>query len=176
MRLASVGGFLKFYDSLTAIFYNSFSLYPHIEWGWSQQLCSHDLSTAYISPPRPFLPRRQVTGPHSLAFHAALRASPLDAAAVAAAGQRYQQLLLDLDALLQTDPAFMVGPWLQAARAWGQGDLDGGDCNCTGYATITSCRRFYEWNARVQITTWNPTPKDAVKARPPRRLPPPSYR
>ena len=36
------------------------------------------------------------------------------------------------------------------------------DCTDTGYDTITSCSKFYEWNARVQLTTWNPTPKDAA--------------
>merc|ERR1712216_1053846 len=32
-----------------------------------------------------------------------------------------------------------------------------------GYETITSCEKFYEWNARVQLTTWNPTPKGSKK-------------
>ena len=27
---------------------------------------------------------------------------------------------------------------------------------------IKSCVHFYEWNARVQITTWDPTPADAA--------------
>ena len=65
MRLASGGGLLdvlrlrglpvtgwsqwqQCYDSLTAIIYISLSL-SHLEWGWSQRLCSYDLTTAYIS-------------------------------------------------------------------------------------------------------------------------------
>ena len=37
------------------------------------------------------------------------------------------------------------------------------DCapgSTASWPTITSCAKFYEWNARTQLTTWNPTPKD----------------
>jgi hypothetical protein len=27
------------------------------------------------------------------------------------------------------------------------------------WPTITSCVKFYEWNSRTQLTTWNPTAK-----------------
>jgi hypothetical protein len=42
-------------------------------------------------------------------------------------------------------------------------DYDTEDCTDTGYETITTCSKFYEWNARVQLTTWNPTSQNASK-------------
>jgi|TARA_B100000795_G_C22798347_1_gene440545 hypothetical protein len=41
-------------------------------------------------------------------------------------------------------------------------DYDTEDCTDTGYETITTCSKFYEWNARVQLTTWNPTSQNAT--------------
>ena len=32
-----------------------------------------------------------------------------------------------------------------------------------GFPTITSCVKFYEWNARTQLTTWNPTPQGVAQ-------------
>ena len=67
MRLASGGGLLDVLrlrglpligmESMAAMLrqligHNYISLtlpYPHFEWGWSQRLCSYDLTTAYIS-------------------------------------------------------------------------------------------------------------------------------
>lgn len=48
--------------------------------------------------------------------------------------------------------AFLAGPWLEAAKAWGAGNNDCGSMTCTA---------FYEWNARCQITSWFPTPANA---------------
>lgn len=53
----------------------------------------------------------------------------------------------------------MLGPWIRDAREWGRNNT--GDCVADGYDVISTCADFYEWNARVQVTTWNPTPKGA---------------
>lgn len=50
----------------------------------------------------------------------------------------------DLDRLVGTDSAFLLGPWIQAARAWGDNATDCG-------AKFASCGDFYEWNARTQV-------------------------
>ncbi|MEN7547183.1 alpha-N-acetylglucosaminidase [Rapidithrix thailandica] len=50
-------------------------------------------------------------------------------------------LLLDQDRLLSTREEFMLGPWIAAARAKGDKPVE---------------KDLYEWNARVQITTWGP--------------------
>lgn len=52
----------------------------------------------------------------------------------------------------------MSGPWIEMAKLFAGNNTD---CTDTGYPTITSCEAFYEWNARVQLTTWNPTPAGA---------------
>ena len=49
----------------------------------------------------------------------------------------------DVDAMLQTDKGFLLGAWLNGSRAVAQWDGSSG--------TLAS---FYEWNARVQVTTW----------------------
>ncbi len=60
-------------------------------------------------------------------------------AAYDAATSDFLRLLLLQDELLSTQPAFSVGRWLAAARAAG---------------TTPDESDQYEWNARVQITTW----------------------
>jgi alpha-N-acetylglucosaminidase len=77
-------------------------------------------------------------------------------------GALYRELLLDLDALLATDAAWMLGPWLAKARRLGGGDVD-----CVGTVVGDdvlggSCADFMEWNARSQLTTWKPTAKGAA--------------
>ena len=97
----------------------------------------------------------QLTIPVALNFSDARREELLDAVHVNRTGILYEQLLLDLDQLLATDSAFMLGPWLTRARA-----LGGDATDCTG--TIVgdlSCADFMEWNARSQLTTWKPTPR-----------------
>eukprot|EP01050_Picozoa_sp_SAG11_P009784 SAG11_NODE_945_length_6430_cov_8.027800_1_plen_178_part_00 len=77
-------------------------------------------------------------------------------------GTLYQELLLDLDQLLATDGAFLLGPWLDRARR-----LGGDATDCTG--TIVGdlhCADFMEWNARSQLTTWKPTPKNGPLGHP----------
>jgi hypothetical protein len=70
-------------------------------------------------------------------------------------------LLTDADTLLKTDSAFLLGPWLASAVQWGGNNTD---CTALGYEeAVKDCDGFYEWNARVQLTTWNPTPKTATK-------------
>ena len=70
-------------------------------------------------------------------------------------GTLYVELLLDLDTLLATDTAFLLGPWLDSARRLGGNATD---CTDTVVGDL-DCADFMEWNARSQITTWKPTPK-----------------
>ena len=53
--------------------------------------------------------------------------------------KRFLDILLQQDRLLSSMPDFMVGGWIRSARNLGQNDQE---------------RNHYEWNARVQITTW----------------------
>ena len=53
--------------------------------------------------------------------------------------QEFLRLLLCQDRLLATRPEFRVGRWIEQARSVGQTPQE---------------RDLYEWNARVQITTW----------------------
>ena len=74
-------------------------------------------------------------------------------------GEYYAEVLNDVDALVGTDSAFLVGPWIEMAKLFGENATDCVPSSMTDYPTITSCPAFYEWNARVQLTTWNPTGK-----------------
>ena len=49
------------------------------------------------------------------------------------------QLFEDVDALLNTHPAFMLGPWIEAARDWG---------------TTAEEKDYYEQQARTLLTIW----------------------
>jgi alpha-N-acetylglucosaminidase len=49
--------------------------------------------------------------------------------------------MTDLDTLLATQEAFLLGRWLEDAKRW---------------ATNAEERTLYEWNARNQITLWGP--------------------
>lgn len=73
-------------------------------------------------------------------------------------GSFYMDLLQDVDDLVGTDQGFLLGPWLEAARKWGTNETN--DC-FTEILGDSNCGNFYEFNARSQITTWNPTPKDS---------------
>ncbi|XP_055628471.1 alpha-N-acetylglucosaminidase [Toxorhynchites rutilus septentrionalis] len=55
--------------------------------------------------------------------------------------QMFQQLLKDLNRLLRSDEHFLLGRWLESAKALGQTSLE---------------RQKYEYNARNQITLWGP--------------------
>ena len=53
--------------------------------------------------------------------------------------REFLQLILWQDTLLATRPEFRLGTWLERAKAKGETEEE---------------KRLYEWNARVQITTW----------------------
>ncbi len=56
---------------------------------------------------------------------------------------KFLDLLLDQDALLSTYPHFTVDKWIQEAR---------------GYSDDEEMKDIYEYNLRLQITTWNDIP------------------
>lgn len=95
----------------------------------------------------------QLTVPMVQNFTDATNAKIIDSSKVQETGDLYIALLQDIDALVQTDSAFLLGPWIAMARSLASnGEEDCGEKDCAA---------FYEWNARVQITTWNPTPVNA---------------
>jgi hypothetical protein len=96
----------------------------------------------------------QLSTPMSNNFTDAMKQPKLDSTLIKSTGELYIELLKDVDMLVATDSAFLLGPWIEAARRWGVGYNDCGE---------KACPDFYEWNARVQLTTWNPTPKGATK-------------
>lgn len=55
--------------------------------------------------------------------------------------EMFQELLTDLDRLLRSDDHFLLGRWLESAKALGETSLE---------------RQKYEYNARNQITIWGP--------------------
>jgi hypothetical protein len=84
----------------------------------------------------------------------------MDPATINRTGSAFVHLLRDLDALVSTESSFLLGTWLRDARA--KGVLNGTtQTDCTGTAVDSAlkgdCQHFYEWNARVQLTTWYPT-------------------
>jgi len=58
------------------------------------------------------------------------------------AGQRYLDLIRDLDELLGTRGEFLLGSWLEDAKRWGDTDAERARC---------------EWNARRVLTLWGAT-------------------
>lgn len=62
--------------------------------------------------------------------------------AVEEMGKEFLDLLKDMDRILATHPRFLLGPWLEAAKALAADDEE---------------RDLLEQNARAQITTWGPT-------------------
>lgn len=64
-----------------------------------------------------------------------------DREAFESGSKRFLDLLLIQDALLASRPEFRVGSWIARARCCGTNDAE---------------KDLYEWNARVQITTWGP--------------------
>ena len=53
----------------------------------------------------------------------------------------FLDILKDLDRILATNKNFLLGPWLESAKAM---------------ATNSHERKLYEFNARNQITLWGP--------------------
>jgi hypothetical protein len=94
----------------------------------------------------------QLTTPLSVNFSNAISNSKLDIAEINRTSSAYLQVLIDMDTLVATDSAFLIGPWISAARSWGASSED---CGLPPGSML--CPDFYEWNARTQITTWNPT-------------------
>jgi hypothetical protein len=135
----------------------------------------------------------QLLTPLSMNVSDALHATPhADPPTVDLYGDAYVALLADLDTLVATDATFLLGSWLEMARNVGSAHLDvhprgdGVGANatsataddlsadvasddCTGASAPTvppevqGCGHFYEWNARCQLTTWNPVPQGATK-------------
>lgn len=98
----------------------------------------------------------QISTPAVLNFTEATEKSVLDLDEIGRSGLFYIDILNDTDILVATDYAFLLGPWIESARRLGKSRHD-----C--YSTIlegSNCEHFYEWNARSQITTWNPTAKN----------------
>jgi alpha-N-acetylglucosaminidase len=101
----------------------------------------------------------QLSTPVSQNFSDAIKAPTLDPARVTQTGQLYIDLLADIDQLVATDSAFLLGPYIEAARAWG---ASSNDCFVDSPANPIACPDFYEYNARTQLTTWIPTPAGAT--------------
>lgn len=84
---------------------------------------------------------RQTLADRSNSLHkeviAAYRAG--DKALYAKLSAKFLELVLLQDKLLSTRPEFMLGTWLERAKALGQNKEE---------------KQLYEWNARTQITTW----------------------
>ena len=106
----------------------------------------------------------QLSQPMALNFSDALAKNPLDADLLQRTGSVYLQLLLDLDYLVGTHQAFLLSPWLESARQWSSTGKDS-DCSAAAVSPddVKDCSHFYEWNARVQITTWNPVTVNATR-------------
>ena len=81
----------------------------------------------------------------------------LSASRITKTGGLYVALLRDLDKLLVTDSAILLGTWLQAARKLGGNATDCTDTVLSGDKKLSKCSDFMKWNARAQITTWHPT-------------------
>ena len=96
----------------------------------------------------------QLSIPMLLNFSAAFSASSLSAAQINATADQFVELLSDMESLLATDTAFMLGPWLASARKLGGSATDCTDTQIEG--DIGDCANFMEWNAKAQLTTWYP--------------------
>jgi alpha-N-acetylglucosaminidase len=57
------------------------------------------------------------------------------------ASARFLDLAMDMDSLVGTRREFLLGKWIESARAWGTTDAE---------------KQLYEKNARWQITVWGP--------------------
>ncbi len=60
-------------------------------------------------------------------------------------GQRYLELLADMDRLLATKSEFLLGPWVESAKAWGTNDAE---------------RKLYAYNAKNIVTSWTSPEQD----------------
>lgn len=94
----------------------------------------------------------------ALDFANATDRQPLDKIELQTSAEFYLELLSSVDILVGTSVAFLLGPWIESARKWG---VNSNDCLTIILDDGDDCQHFYEWNARTQITTWNPTPKNS---------------
>ena len=87
---------------------------------------------------------REVLAQLITTFEASLVASANagDKAAAMATGTTLLGAYTDLDELVGCDASFLIGPWIAEARKW---------ANATDAEA-----RFYEWQARSQVSTWWP--------------------
>ena len=110
----------------------------------------------------------QLAGRFGKNFTSALAEIPLDRSMVEKTSESYVKILEDIDTLVACDEAFLLGPWLRKAKAWSQnsdGTLTFTDCTTNGsFPAVDAggCEAYYEWNARVQLTTWNPVKRNAT--------------
>ena len=102
----------------------------------------------------------QAIAPVSIAFSEAINQYPINSSTVASVGATFVEFLHDVDRLVATDQAFLLGSWIEMARRSGAENAT--DCGKNAWG-IQDCADFYEWNARTQITTWNPTSASAAK-------------
>ncbi|KAJ6670853.1 ALPHA-N-ACETYLGLUCOSAMINIDASE [Salix viminalis] len=65
-----------------------------------------------------------------------------DARALNLHGQKFLQIIKDIDVLLASDDNFLLGTWLESAKK---------------LAADPSDMKLYEWNARTQVTMWYDT-------------------
>lgn len=67
-----------------------------------------------------------------------------DARSLSIHSKKFVQLIKDIDMLLASDENFLLGPWIESAKA---------------LAVTPSEMKQYEWNARTQVTMWYDTTK-----------------
>lgn len=67
-----------------------------------------------------------------------------DARALNLHGQKFLQIIKDIDVLLASDDNFLLGTWLESAKK---------------LAVDPNDMKLYEWNARTQVTMWYDTTK-----------------
>ena len=109
----------------------------------------------------------QLSTPLLLNFTASFNGTLTPAAelAIRESGERFIELLSDMDSVLATDTAFMLGPWLASARKLGGAASDCVADNVAVPGGIGSCADFMEWNAKAQLTTWYPVLGSAAAPR-----------
>lgn len=106
----------------------------------------------------------QLSTPMALNFSDARSKDSMDRDELIRTGELYIDNLLDLDRYVGTNIAFKLDPWLESARRLAQEDSTGREQNdcispiLTNQSDVGCCSCFYEFNARSQVTTWNPTP------------------
>lgn len=89
---------------------------------------------------------------------AAFSKGTLDAARIQETGDAYVALLLDLDMLVGSDSAFLLGPVIASARAWAGNASDCAVSFDPGFA----CGDFYEcawfWRTLAEVVSSHPAP------------------